>query len=215
VGCTWTRMAWQCCQGKLSLTSIFIHVSLTVFPTLLKYPINYNAQKDNNCTNKKHDKIWRILWSCEETENPIGMVMKSSILWDIKPYSLLKVNLQLGGTFRLGFCLLPVSRWCLAWFILRATRWRRHGPPKIQFLFNGLRTVMSQMTELFIVSIVISVMYRRILKYKLSKPWECYEERTVDNARRNAAHHVQRSFRAWSQTSCTYGSYWIMMVFST
>jgi hypothetical protein len=29
------------------------------------------------------------------------------------------------------------------------------------------------------------------------------------------AHHVQRNFLAWSHTSCTYGSYWIMMVFST
>lgn len=30
-----------------------------------------------------------------------------------------------------------------------------------------------------------------------------------------STHHVQRSFRAWSQTSCTKGSYWMMIVFST
>jgi hypothetical protein len=36
-------------------------------------------------------------------EVPTAVVMKSSILWDIKPYSPLKVNRCFGGTYRLHF----------------------------------------------------------------------------------------------------------------
>jgi hypothetical protein len=40
--------------------------------------------------------------------------------------------------------LLPASRWCRAWLILRPWRWRLHVPPKHRLTFNGLHGVISQ-----------------------------------------------------------------------
>jgi hypothetical protein len=47
-----------------------------------------------------------------------------------------------------------LSRWILAWFILRSWRFKRHFPPKCRLTFNGLYDVISQKTELFITTAV-------------------------------------------------------------
>jgi hypothetical protein len=60
------------------------------------------------------------------------MVMKSSIFRDITPSA----------------CHL-LSRWFLAWLILRPWRWRQHVPSKRRLTFNGLHGVISQKIELF------------------------------------------------------------------
>jgi hypothetical protein len=60
-------------------------------------------------------------------------VMKISIFWNIS-----------------RFCLHLLSRWFLAW--LRPWRWRRHIPPKRRLTSNGLHGVISQKTELFMIS---------------------------------------------------------------
>jgi hypothetical protein len=80
------------------------------------------------------------------------VVMKSSIFWDITPYSPLKVNRRLGGTCRLH---LQGRR------INQARNKReadskqslRHLPTKRRFTFNGLHGVISQMIELFQLSL--------------------------------------------------------------
>jgi hypothetical protein len=93
--------------------------------------------------------------------------MKSSIFWDIMPCRIwgshsggyeefyllecspLKVNRYFGWVFRLllrgqeEFCLLPASRWFLAWFILRPWRWR-HVSTKRRMTLNRLHGVISQ-----------------------------------------------------------------------
>jgi hypothetical protein len=70
-------------------------------------------------------------------------VMRSSIFWDIRPCSPLKVN-QSSRSCHL------VSRWFLACLILRTWRWRRNVPPKRRLTFDGLHGVISQKIELFI-----------------------------------------------------------------
>jgi hypothetical protein len=47
-----------------------------------------------------------------------------------------------------------LSRWFLAWFILRPWRRRRHVPPKRRLTFNGLHGVISQKIELFLTTAV-------------------------------------------------------------
>jgi len=64
----------------------------------------------------------------------------------------------------------------------------------------------------------LAVVYRQILKYYLVCPSQALrvivpKYNAADNT--DSTHHVQRSFRAWSQTSWTKGSYWMMIVFST
>jgi hypothetical protein len=76
-------------------------------------------------------------------------VIKSSIFWHITPCSPLKVNRQFRDTFRLCLCLLPASRWFLAWFILRPWRLRWHIPPKLRWTFDGLQGIISQKVEFF------------------------------------------------------------------
>jgi hypothetical protein len=46
------------------------------------------------------------------------------------------------------FCLIPDSRWFLAWLILRPWKWRRHVPQKHLLTFNGLHGFTFQKTEL-------------------------------------------------------------------
>jgi hypothetical protein len=47
-------------------------------------------------------------------------------------------------------CKLTISRWFLAWLILRPWRWRRHVSPKRRLTFNGLQCLISHKMELFI-----------------------------------------------------------------
>jgi hypothetical protein len=46
-------------------------------------------------------------------------------------------------------CLLPASRWCLVWHILRQWRWNRHFPPKRRLTFNAIHCVIFQKIKLF------------------------------------------------------------------
>jgi hypothetical protein len=69
--------------------------------------------------------------------------LKTSILWDITPFSPFK-----------GLCLLPASRWFLASLILRPWRWRRHLPPKRLLTCNEIRSVISQKIKFFITTAV-------------------------------------------------------------
>jgi hypothetical protein len=84
--------------------------------------------------------------------------------WDITLCSPLKVNRHFGGTCRLhlqgrrisqarnqpGSACHLLSRWLLAWLILRLSRRRRCVPPKRRLSFNGLHGIMSQEIELFL-----------------------------------------------------------------
>jgi hypothetical protein len=88
-----------------------------------------------------------------------AVVMKSTILWDIKPCSLLKVNRRFGGTYRLllhgrriskaGNQRESRSQASLAWLIFRSWRWKRYFPPKRRSTFNWLHAVISQNIVLF------------------------------------------------------------------
>jgi hypothetical protein len=81
--------------------------------------------------------------------------LKSTIVRDIMPCSPLKANLRFGGTYRLHLHgLLPRSRWYFGRLILRPWRWRWYVPPKRRLTFNGLHSVVSQKTVLFIITAV-------------------------------------------------------------
>lgn len=79
--------------------------------------------------------------------------MKSSVFLDVTPCRLLKVSWCCGGTCYLHLhgkrinqarnqceagwlCLLPSSRWFLAWVIFWPWRWRRNVPSKCCFTFS-------------------------------------------------------------------------------
>jgi hypothetical protein len=66
-------------------------------------------------------------WAKSELMDPKILYAMSFIFWDITQCSPLCL-----------YCLLPASRWLLAWLILRPWRWRRHVTPKCQLAFNGL-----------------------------------------------------------------------------
>jgi hypothetical protein len=46
------------------------------------------------------------------------------------------------------FCLIPASRWFLAWLILRPSEWRRYVPLKRRLTFSGLHGVISRLIRL-------------------------------------------------------------------
>jgi hypothetical protein len=93
-----------------------------------------------------------------------AVAMKSSVLWDIKLCSPLKVRRRFGETCHLhlqgkkkskqgnsmkqvgGICFLPTS----CWFLLRPCRLRWHVPSKRHLTFNGLHSVISLTIELFV-----------------------------------------------------------------
>jgi hypothetical protein len=68
-----------------------------------------------------------------------AMVMKSTIFWNIKPCSPLKLNRRFGGIYRLRLQGRRISRARNQ----RRSRWR-YVPPKRLFTFNGLHGVISQ-----------------------------------------------------------------------
>jgi hypothetical protein len=81
--------------------------------------------------------------------------MMISIFWDITPCS----PFENQPTFRSNMSSPSsgsksnpnsylLSRWLLAWFILRPAGWRRNVPPKRRLTFNGLHGVISQKIEL-------------------------------------------------------------------
>jgi hypothetical protein len=78
--------------------------------------------------------------SLDNIFNSVGLVMSTSIFWDISPFSPLKVSCA----YQL------LSRWFLPWLILGLWRWRRHFPPKRLLTFSGLHGVISYKIELFI-----------------------------------------------------------------
>jgi hypothetical protein len=57
-----------------------------------------------------------------------------------------------------------LSRWFLAWLILRPWIWRRYVPPKRPLHFNGLHGVTSQKTELFNLIICLILLKRPRIK---------------------------------------------------
>jgi hypothetical protein len=93
-------------------------------------------------------------------------VLKTSIFWDIKPCSLLKVSQCFGGTCHLHvqgqrinqaeLWLLPPSCWFLACLTLQPWRWRRHVPLKCQLTFNRL---------IIIIIIIIIILLLLLLLY--------------------------------------------------
>jgi hypothetical protein len=68
------------------------------------------------------------------------------------------------------FPLLPTSCWFLARLIW-LWRWRRNVPPKRRFIFNGLYDVISQKTEIFIITAVWTSSPTR----KLYSSWDIQE----------------------------------------
>jgi hypothetical protein len=96
---------------------------------------------------------WSLYWGRYESAfvgskvlTPV--VMKSSVVWDIKSCSPLKVNRSFGETGS-EVILLPASRWFLACIILRPWRWKLYFPPKHRLTFSELHGVISQKIELF------------------------------------------------------------------
>jgi hypothetical protein len=78
-----------------------------------------------------------------------AVIMKSSVFWDITPYSPLKANRRFGGTCRLqlqgqGISQARNQRESR----LRPWRWKRHILPKHRLTFHGLHCVISQTIEL-------------------------------------------------------------------
>jgi hypothetical protein len=73
---------------------------------------------------------WNTLSDCRSTHLPVfislypSVYVKSSIFGDITLCSLTQ------PTFRRNSACYLLSRWYLAWLILRPWRWRRHVPPK-------------------------------------------------------------------------------------
>jgi hypothetical protein len=116
------------------------------------------------------------VWSrfCEESLDYVGfdvltaVVMKSTIFWNITPYSPLSVKRRFWGTYRLHLQRrkTKLSK-KLAWkemesfhagFLLslffQPWRWRRNVPPKRRLTLNGLHGVTSQKMVLFITTAV-------------------------------------------------------------
>jgi hypothetical protein len=117
----------------------------------------------------------RQIWLIIEFQVLAAVVMRNSILGILNSYISSELNGSFGGTCRLylknrrirlarnkheaatfvssmwfAICLLYVSRWFLAWLILRPWRWRWHVHPKLPLIFIRLHGVISQKTELFI-----------------------------------------------------------------
>jgi hypothetical protein len=69
----------------------------------------------------------------------------------------------------LATCLLPASRWILAWLILRPWKFRRHVRRRRPLTSNGIYDIISQSTELFLTTAV-----------RTSYPTNC--EKTADSA---------------------------------
>jgi hypothetical protein len=76
--------------------------------------------------------------------------MKSSIFWDITPYSPCKVNRRFGGTALLDTCVM----WVFAWLILWPWRLSRDVPPKRPLTVNGLHGIKCKEIEFFITAAV-------------------------------------------------------------
>jgi hypothetical protein len=80
----------------------------------------------------------------------IHIILKNSSVWDITPYSPLKINRHFGTKCRLHRqCRIMnqarnqrESRWQTEFwfFIIIPWRWRRQVPPKLRLTFNGLNT---------------------------------------------------------------------------
>jgi hypothetical protein len=82
------------------------------------------------------------------------ITMKSLILWDTTPCSLLKFHLHFGWTYQRiyharnqhGLCLLPTSCRFLVSIILPT--WRRHVAPELLMTFNSLQGIIFQKIKL-------------------------------------------------------------------
>jgi hypothetical protein len=102
--------------------------------------------------------------------------MKSSVFWDITPYSSLKISRSFGRKYRLHFqsrCLLPASCWFLAWLVFRSWRSRWHVPPKYLLIFNGPHGIISQKIGLFITTPVRTLIEHKshfLHKFSISTP---------------------------------------------
>jgi hypothetical protein len=92
----------------------------------------------------------------------ICMVMKSPVLWNIRPCIPLKVNRCFDGASRLD---LQGQRWAkqetcvkagskLVLLILRSWRWRQHATPCL-LRFKGVHGIISQKIKLFITRVII------------------------------------------------------------
>jgi hypothetical protein len=90
------------------------------------------SQRDAEGTD--HGLIWGKRGKSLKTSDYVGsevltsVVMKSSIFWDITKWFCWK------STDFSELCLLPASRWFLAWLILRPWRWKLHVPRKVDLL---------------------------------------------------------------------------------
>jgi hypothetical protein len=81
--------------------------------------------------------MWKS-WYETFSSYTLKVVYKSTIFWDITPFSPLSVNRHFGGT-----C------WFLAELIFLSWRWRRYVTPKRRLTLNGLHSVISQKIVLF------------------------------------------------------------------
>jgi hypothetical protein len=127
-------------------------VSRPKFCTVYVYFVQ--ASRPHNCSirfvmywvySHSFQSILNTFLICIEPEVLTAVVMKSSVFWDITPCSPLSVNRR---------WLLSASRCFIAWLIRRPWRWRQHVPSKRWLTFNGLHGVISQMIELFLLSLL-------------------------------------------------------------
>jgi hypothetical protein len=100
---------------------------------------------------------WRQCFNYDElhVSGDFGKIIyfKSSLIWDIRPCSPLKVNRRFGGTCRLHRkgqripCLLSASRRSLAFL---TSRWKGHVPLKRRLTFHWLQGNLKFYNNLFI-----------------------------------------------------------------
>jgi hypothetical protein len=171
-------------QFHITYTSHYVTGHATVFNE--RTPHKVYSRKNNKL--KRAEWIWckklsssseTNCWKCDcvfSTASAIreiwkaNLLLKSTIFWDMKPCSLLKLNQHFGGTYclhlqewisreryqwesRWDSACHKLSCWCFARLIW-PWRWRQYVPLKHQLTFNGLHGDISQKTILFLTTTV-------------------------------------------------------------
>jgi hypothetical protein len=154
----------------LKLTIIIIAWSSFCFSSRL---LKYKRQKYriilialNSKTMCKSPKILEPNFCLLYTEYEVitAAVMKSSIFWNIMPFSPLKVNRHL----------LPASRWLLGWLILHPWRWKRHFPSKVRWLSTDYSASYPRKWNSLFLLFFISFQYVHYLRQNMLSSDTCF-----------------------------------------
>jgi hypothetical protein len=114
--------------------------------------------------------------------------MKSTIFWDITPYSPLSINRRFGKTYCLHLQ-------CRNW------RWSRYVSPKCRLTLYGLHGVISQKMDLFMFLIILRSAIIWGVQWKQLKLPQCNFLSTFSGC--PSSLHWKKSCRSpWVHTSC-------------